>query len=282
MEKEIPDQLATLGHPQRLAVFRLLMRRFPDRVPAGELCAALDVKASTMSAYLAALQRAGLVSQERAGTSLLYSVQMTRVQQMFDYLFLDCCRGRPNLCMPSSAGAATMSEPTSPDRKYNVLFICVGNSARSIFAESILRDLAGDRFNVHSAGTRPFSELNPFALKVLEDKGHDISPLRSKNVSEFSGQDAPELDFVFTVCNQSANEECPAWEGQPVSGHWGMVDPVKVEGTDAEKSLAFQQAYGALRNRILSFVALPVESLDRIALQSAVDEIGRSKTETPA
>ena len=169
-----------------------------------------------------------------------------------------------------------------PDRKFNVLFICTGNSARSIFAESILRDIAGDRFNVHSAGTRPSSELNPFALKVLQDKGHDISALRAKNVSEFSGPEAPGLDFVFTVCNQAANEDCPAWEGQPVSGHWGMSDPVKAEGTDAEKALAFQHAYGALRRRIEAFVALPVESLDRIALQSAVDEIGRTTPEALA
>ena len=277
MEKEIPDQLATLGHPQRLALFRLLMRRYPDHVPAGELAATLDIKASTMSTYLAALQRAGLVGQERAGTSLLYAIDMANVQRMFSPLLTDCCRGRPELCMPLSTGPAPM-----PDRKFNVLFICTGNSARSIFAESILRDIAGDRFNVHSAGTRPSSELNPFALKVLQDKGHDISALRAKNVSEFSGPEAPGLDFVFTVCNQAANEDCPAWEGQPVSGHWGMPDPVKAEGTDAEKALAFQHAYGALRRRIEAFVALPVESLDRIALQSAVDEIGRTTPEALA
>ena len=165
------------------------------------------------------------------------------------------------------------------DRKYNVLFICTGNSARSIFAESLLRKIAGDRFNVFSAGTRPYSELNPFALQVLKDKGHDISDLRSKNVSEFSGPGAPLLDFVFTVCNRAANEECPAWDGQPISGHWGMPDPVKTEGTKAEKSLAFQHAYGALKRRVEAFAALPVESLDRIGLQSAVDDIGRIKPE---
>lgn len=273
----ILDQLTALGHPQRLAVFRLLIRRYPDRVPAGELAAALDIKASTMSTYLAALQRAGLVTQERSGTSLLYSVDITRVQQMFGYLFLDCCRGRPDLCLPFSTGPAPM-----PDRKYNVLFLCTGNSARSIFAETILRALSGDRFNVYSAGTRPYSELNPFALKVLEDKGHDISVLRSKNVSEFSGPGAPALDFVFTVCNRAANEECPAWEGQPITGHWGMPDPVKANGTDAEKSLAFQHAYGALKRRIEAFTALPVESLDRIALQSAIDRISRISPEALA
>ncbi|MFC4668339.1 helix-turn-helix domain-containing protein [Seohaeicola nanhaiensis] len=277
MEKTISNQLSTLGHPQRLAIFRLLMRRYPDRVPAGELAAALEVKASTMSTYLSALTREDLVEQQRLRTSLLYSINMTTAQRLFGYLFSDCCRSRPEICMPLSAGSSVMT-----DRKYNVLFVCTGNSARSIFAESLLRKLANDRFNAYSAGTKPQSELNPFALQVLKDKGHDISSLRSKNVSEFSVPDAPALDFVFTVCNQAANEECPAWEGQPISGHWGMPDPVKAEGTDAEKSLAFQHAYGALKRRIEAFASLPMESLDRIGLQSAVDKIGRISSEMPA
>ena len=257
MEEMIPSRLAILGHPARLAIFRLLMRRYPDRVPAGEIAAALELKPSTLSAYLSALQQAGLVRQRRAGTSLLYSVDMTETRGTFDYLFRECCRGRPDICaplyLPFQRGPDIMA-----DRKYNVLFICTGNSARSIFAESILRSEAGDRFNVHSAGTAPRSELNPFALRVLKDKGHDVSVLRAKNVAEFQGPDAPEMDFVFTVCNQAANEECPAWSGQPVSAHWGMPDPVKAEGSDAQKSLAFQHAYGALRNRITAFAALPL------------------------
>lgn len=277
MEKEIPNQPSTLGHPQRLAIFRLLMRRYPDRVPAGEIASTLGVKASTMSTYLSALTRDQLVEQQRAGTSLLYAINMTTVQRLFGYLFSDCCRGRPDICMPFSTGTTPMS-----GRKYNVLFICVGNSARSIFAESLLRSAAGDRFIAYSAGTRPGTQLNPFAVQVLQDKGHDVSVLRSKDVSEFARPDAPQFDFVFTVCDQAANEECPAWEGQPVSGHWGMPDPVKVEGTNAEKALAFQQAYGALKHRIEAFVALPIETLDRIALQKAVDDIGRASPETLA
>lgn len=268
MEIIIPSQLTTLGHPQRLAIFRLLMRRYPDRIPAGELASALGIKASTMSAYLSALLRAGLVVQERAGTSILYAIDLAAVQQMFGYLFNDCCRGRADACLPSSTGKPSMTK-----RTYNVLFICVGNSARSIFAESILRKVGGDRFNAFSAGTRPYSELNPFALQILQDKGHDISLLRAKHVTEFSGPQAPRLDFVFTVCNQAANEECPAWDGQPVSGHWGIPDPVKVQGTEAEKALAFQQTYGTLHQWIEAFVALPIETLARVALQSAVDEI---------
>lgn len=278
MEKMIPSRLATLGHPQRLAVFRLLMRRYPDRVPAGELAEALKIKASTLSAYLSALGQAGLVSQERVGRSLRYQVAMTEVRRTFDYLLLDCCRGRPDLCAPFAMPTISGTHPMT-DRKYNVLFICTGNSARSIFAESILRKQAGNRFNAFSAGTRPGSQLNPFAVQVLEDKGHDISVLRSKDISEFSGPDAPRFDFVFTVCNQAANEECPAWEGQPVTGHWGMPDPVKAEGNEAQKALAFQNAYGSLKHRIDLFTALNLESLSRLALQSRVDDIGRKPTE---
>ena len=281
METTIPSRLATLGHPQRLAIFRLLMRRYPDHVPAGELAEALNLKASTLSAYLSALTQAGLVTQERAGTSLRYAIAMTEVRRTFDYLLLDCCRGRPEFCSPISLPQIT-GTTAMPDPKYKVLFICTGNSARSIFAESILRKEAGDRFEVYSAGTKPYSELNPFALEVLEQKGHDVSVLRAKNVSELMGEDAPKFDFVFTVCNQAANEECPAWEGQPVSAHWGMPDPVAAEGTDAQKNLAFQQAYGALNNRIKAFTALPLTSLDRISLQKAVDDIGAAQTGSPA
>ncbi|MCR9086244.1 MAG: helix-turn-helix domain-containing protein [Rhodobacteraceae bacterium] len=281
MESLISSRLSTLGHPQRLAIFRLLMRRYPDKVPAGHLAAALGLKPSTLSAYLSALMQAGLVTQDRAGTSLRYSIQMTEVRRTLDYLLFDCCRGRSEFCSPLSLPSSTGPGPMS-DRKYTVLFICTGNSARSVFAESILRTEGGDRFEAFSAGTRPTSELNPYALEVLKQNGHDTSLLRAKNVAEFQKPDAPAFDFVFTVCDRAANEECPPWEGQPVSAHWGMPDPVKVEGTEAERSLAFQQAYGALRNRIVAFTALPLASLDNISLQRAVDDIGRTRAEAPA
>lgn len=277
MEKLIPDRLSTLGHPQRLAVFRLLMRRYPDRIPATEIAEALNLKPNTLSNYVNALMQAGLVTQERVGTSLRYAVEMNAARETFDYLLLDCCRGRPEICAPRWFPVDTRETPMT-NRKYNVLFICTGNSARSIFAEALLRHEAGDRFNAYSAGTKPHSELNPFALEILEQKGHDLSLLRAKNVSEFQGDDAPRFDFVFTVCNQAANEDCPAWAGQPVSAHWGMPDPVRAEGTDAQKSLAFQQAYGALRNRIIAFTSLPITSLDQMALQKAIDDIGQTDT----
>ncbi len=272
MEKDSLTQLTALAHGPRMSVFRLLMRRYPDEIPAGELADILSLKPSTTSVYLSALSKAGLITQKRMGTSLLYRVDMDAARRLMGYLFLDCCRGRPELCPPLLAPLYP-GETTMSDRKFNVLFICTGNSARSIFAESILKAEGGDRFEVFSAGTSPYSELNPFAVEMLKSKGHETDALYSKNISVFQGDDAPQMDFVFTVCNQAANEECPSWEGQPISAHWGMPDPVKAEGTTSEKRLAFQHAYGALRNRVLAFTALPLETLDRVSLQSAVDNI---------
>jgi ArsR family transcriptional regulator, arsenate/arsenite/antimonite-responsive transcriptional repressor / arsenate reductase (thioredoxin) len=274
--------LTALGHEGRLAVFRLLARRAPDWVPAGELASALGLKQNTLSVYVAILTRAGLLRQRRQGRSILYSIDLARTGALLDFLVNDCCRGRPELCEPLAAHALRRLDrgnDAMPDRLFNVLFICTGNSARSIFAEAILAREGGAKFRAFSAGTRPSSELNPHAIAVLEHLGHDIAGMRAKNVAEFQTPDAPKMDFVFTVCDGAANEECPSWPGQPISAHWGMPDPVKVEGTRAEKSLAFMEAYRTLRHRISGFVALPVETLDRISLQRQVDAIGRQAAE---
>jgi ArsR family transcriptional regulator, arsenate/arsenite/antimonite-responsive transcriptional repressor / arsenate reductase (thioredoxin) len=277
MENVIAPRLTILGHPQRLAVFRLLMRRHPDKVPAGELAEALSLKASTLSAYLAALTQAGLLTQHREGTSLRYGIAIEAVRDMFDYLLLDCCRGRPDLCAPAVSASDT-GEGRDPRGPFNVLFLCTGNSARSIFAEALLRDLGAGRFNAYSAGTQPQAAPNSFAVDLLQAKGHDVGLLRSKSVSEFGHPDAPRMDFVFTVCDQAANEECPAWPGQPVTGHWGISDPAKATGTEAERALVFQRAYGSLLRLISTFTALPLESLDRLARQHAVDDIALHRT----
>jgi len=160
------------------------------------------------------------------------------------------------------------------DTDFDVLFLCTGNSARSIFAEALLRDLGQGRFQAFSAGTRPGAAPNRFALDVLRRNGHDVTGLRSKPIAEFQGKGDPVMDFVFTVCDTAAAEECPPWEGQPVTGHWGLPDPVKATGTDAEKALVFAQTYGMLRRRISAFVALPFASLTRLSLQARIDAIG--------
>ena len=272
MEIDYANRFAALAHPQRLSVLRLLLRRYPDEVPAGEVAEALDMKANTLSPYLGTLMAAGMITQRRVGTSLRYGAKPSGLGELLDGFLKECCQGRPDLCL-SLDNLRTLKK--EPDMPYRVLFVCTGNSVRSIFAETVLRQLGGDRFEVHSAGTNPASQLNPLAVSMLENKGHDVAGLRAKHVSEFQGPDVEPLDFVFTVCDRAANEACPPWLGQPVTGHWSTPDPVKAQGTEAERMLAFQKAYGMLRNRIEAFIALPIETLDRISLKNAVDDIAR-------
>jgi protein-tyrosine-phosphatase/DNA-binding transcriptional ArsR family regulator len=267
---------ATLGHPGRLAVFRLLMRFAPQGVRPTDIAAALGLKPNTLSHHLADLAEAGLVAARRQGRSLFYSVDLDTAEALIGYLALDVGRARPDLLaslIATRKDTATMT-PALPDTDFDVLFICTGNSARSIFAEALLRDLGQGKFQAFSAGTRPGTDLNPFALDVLRRNGHDVTVLRSKHVSEFQKPGSIVMDFVFTVCDTAAAEECPPWPGQPITGHWGLPDPVKATGTEAEKALVFAQTYAALRRRIAAFVALPFESLSRISLQSRVDAIG--------
>ena len=268
---------ATLGHPGRLAVFRLLMRFAPQGVRPTDIAAALGLKQNTLSHHLADLAAAGLVRVTRQGRSLLYAIDLDTTEALIGYLALDVGRARPDLLFPllSTAKDRVPMMAPHPDTDFDVLFICSGNSARSIFAEALLRDLGQGKFQAFSAGTRPNTVLNPFALEVLERNGHDTTGLRSKHISEFQQPHAPVMDFVFTVCDTAAAEECPPWPGQPITGHWGLPDPVKATGTDAEKALVFAQTYGALRRRIEAFVALPYESLNRIALQARIDAIGQ-------
>jgi len=269
-------RLATLGHPGRLAVFRLLARRAPGGVQPTEMGASLGMKPSTLSAHLAALADAGLARAERRRREIHYRIDLATAGALVDFLAADCCRGRPDLCAPRTTAALTgLSEPLAmTDKTWNVLFICTGNSARSIFAEALLRDLGEGRFSAHSAGMHPAEGLNPTALHVLGKNGHSTEGLRAKGIGEFEGADAPRMDFVFTVCDRAANEECAAWPEAAITGHWGVPDPVKAEGTEAEKGFAFAQAYGQLRRRISAFVCLPFDSLDRIALQHRVDDLG--------
>ncbi|WP_224825275.1 arsenate reductase ArsC [Cognatishimia sp. MH4019] len=162
---------------------------------------------------------------------------------------------------------------------YNVLFLCTGNSARSLIAEAIMNREGMGRFKAYSAGSQPGPAPNPYTLDLLKGLNHDTSFARSKSWDEFAGPDAPEMDFGFTVCDNAAAEECPFWPGQPMTAHWGVPDPVKAEGPDAVKRQAFSETYRMLRSRISIFVSLPLGSLDELALQKQLDEIGKDKAE---
>jgi protein-tyrosine-phosphatase len=160
------------------------------------------------------------------------------------------------------------------DRAYNVLFLCTGNSARSILAEVLVEHWGKGRFLGYSAGSFPRGTVHPLALQLLGRLGLPVSGLRSKSWDEFAKPGAPEMDFVFTVCDQAAGEVCPIWPGNPITAHWGVPDPAAVEGTEAERTQAFRDAYRQLENRIKAFVALPIDQLDQVATKREVGRIG--------
>jgi len=162
------------------------------------------------------------------------------------------------------------------ERIYNVLFLCTGNSARSILAEAILNHRGNGRFKAYSAGSHPNGTVNPRALRLLERTGISTEGLRSKAWDEFAQPGAPALDFVFTVCDNAAGEVCPIWPGQPMTAHWGQPDPAAVEGTELEKTNAFRDALRMLERRIILFTSLPLESLDRLALGTRIRNIGKA------
>lgn len=170
----------------------------------------------------------------------------------------------------------------STDRVFNVLFLCTGNSARSILGEAILNRLGAGRFRAFSAGSAPKGQVHPETLKLLAGLNYDVSALRSKNWSEFAAEGAPKMDFVFTVCDQAAKESCPIWPGQPMTAHWGIPDPAAVEGSPTQVALAFADAYRMLSNRISVFVSLPLKAIDKMALKRELDAIGRTGGVSPA
>ena len=168
------------------------------------------------------------------------------------------------------------------DRPLNVLFLCTGNSARSIMAEAILNRLGAGTFKAYSAGSHPAGKVNPLAVNLLRKTNYDVSSLRSKSWDEFATPNAPPLDFVFTVCDDAANEVCPIWPGQPMSAHWGLPDPAKATGNDAERAFAFDDCFRMLTQRISIFVSLPIANLSKLSLQHQLEEIGKMRREAPS
>ena len=165
---------------------------------------------------------------------------------------------------------------SDPNRTFNVLFLCTGNSARSILSEALLNKRGQRQFRAFSAGSHPAGRVNPYALELLRKMGYSTDELRSKSWDEFAAPDAPPLDFVFTVCDNAAGEVCPMWPGQPITAHWGIPDPAAVDGTDDQKRRAFDDAFRILERRISLFLSLPIRSLEQLVLQERLSEIGRS------
>ena len=168
------------------------------------------------------------------------------------------------------------------DRVFNILFLCTGNSARSIMAEAILNKSGDGRFHAYSAGSHPKGSVHPSAIALLASLGHATAGFRSKSWSEFAEPGAPALDFVFTVCDSAASEVCPVWPGQPMTAHWGVPDPAAVDGTEVEVTKAFRDAYIMLSRRISLFINLPLASIDRLSLQKRIEAIGAESAREPA
>ena len=172
-------------------------------------------------------------------------------------------------------GGIGQSTEQHVNRTYNVLFLCTGNSARSIIAEAVLNCIGGGKFRAYSAGSQPKGELNPHAVALLERRGFDTSGLRSKSWQEFARAGAPQLDYIFTVCDNAAGEACPLWPGRPATAHWGIADPAQATGSPAEIAAVFEETYDLLARRIEAFVALPLDTLDQPTLQARLRAIGR-------
>ena len=282
---EVIAALSALAQTTRLDTFRLLVSREPDGVAAGELARLVGIPQNTMSAHLGILARAGLVRGKRQSRSITYRADLERLREVTLFLLKDCCGGHPDFCAPLIADltpAALRKLQRMTDRVFNVLFLCTGNTARSVLAESILRKDGAARFRAFSAGSHPKGTVNPFALKVLRAFDYPTDGFRSKSWDEFALPDAPKMDFVFTVCDDAAGEVCPVWPGHPMTAHWGIEDPAALEGTAVEKERAFNTAFRYMRNRVTSFIALPLASLDKMALTNRLRDIGHMDGATRA
>ena len=286
--------LSALAQETRLAIFRMLVRAGPRGLTAGEIAGELAAAPATLSFHFRTLVSAGLLEMRQEGRYVRYLARMAAMGALIEFLTEACCEGDPEGCagLTTRASAAPgapfplssreISKMNAPIKPYHVLFLCTGNSARSILAEGLLNGMGQGRFIAHSAGSHPAGRVNPFAIELLKDKRLSVEGLRSKSWDEFAVPGAPDLDFIFTVCDNAAGEVCPLWPGKPMTAHWGVADPAAVEGSDDDKRRAFFKAYAELSRRISLLVNLPLEKLDTLSLQRQLDAIGRIDREGAA
>jgi len=275
--KEAAASFAALSQETRIDLLRLLMGESPNGLPAGDIASRLGVPASTLSFHLAALERAGLTRSTRHGRQIVHTARLAGVRRLLGFLTETCCGGRPELC-----GDLARLLPPLPEENqgmtpaFNVLFLCTHNAARSIIAETILRKIGGDRFRAYSAGSDPLPEPHRVVIEKLRAFGHNTSTLRSKSWTEFTGPNAPRMDFVITLCDTLRGQACPEFNKLAVTGAWPLPDPAKFHGSTAERATMLNEVYGGLRRRIEIFISLPFASLDRMAMKKRLDEIGGS------
>jgi protein-tyrosine-phosphatase/DNA-binding transcriptional ArsR family regulator len=278
------DGLGSLAQPTRLAVFRKLLAAHPGTVPAGELARLCDVPHNTMSTHLAVLSRAGLIDAERDGRAMNYRADLEAFRGLVRFLTSDCCNGRPDLC-----GDIARLIPQRDDESevevmapaFNVLFLCTHNSARSIMAEALLEKIGRGKFHAYSAGSDPAIAPMADVVKRLETLGHDVSKLRCKSWDEFTGPNAPRMDFVIALCDTPHGQTCPNLGEKFVTGAWPLPDPTDFKGSLTERTTLLNELYAMIRRRIEIFTSLPFPTLDKIALKKRLDEIGDTAKTAP-
>jgi len=265
---------AALGQQTRLALLRALLAAGPDGIAAGDLAAQLCVASSTLSFHLRALEQAGLIAATRRGRSLVYAAQLARLRGVFAFLADACCGSARCGDLHRLLDPVAETRPMQP--AFNVLFLCARNSARSIMAEAILDDLGKGRFRAFSAGSDPAPDGPlPEVLAQLRAMGHDVSARRSKSWEEFTGPDAPRMDFVIALCDVLNLQACPDFAGTHVTAAWPLPDPAKYAGSATERASLLNELYAALHRRLSIFVSLPFGALDRMALKARLDELAQ-------
>ena len=268
---------AALAQETRLNLMRVLASRGASGLSAGELANELHQPPSTLSFHLATLEQAGLIQSTRRGRQLIYAVRFFGLRTLFSYLTETCCGGRSELC----GDLARLLPDDPPETKpmtaaFNVLFLCTHNSARSLMAEAILGKIGKGKFNAYSAGSDPARSPMAAVLDKLKTLGHDISDLHCKSWDEFAGPNAPQMDFVITLCDTLHGQDCPDVGANPITAAWPLPDPTKFKGTPAEQATMINELYGMIRRRLEIFVNLPHASLDRMSLKKRLDELGDS------
>jgi arsenate reductase len=259
--QDLVAALAALAQATRLEIMRMVVERGPVGMRAGEIGERLKMPSATLAFHLNQLRHANLLTATRQSRLIIYAAKAPTMRDLIEYLTSHC-----RVTEMANSGVA---------HKFNVLFLCTNNSARSVMAECIANRLGSGRFQAFSAGSKPLGKIHPSALRVLKKAGYETRGLRSKSWDEFSQTDSQPLDFVFTLCDRANAEVCPSWPGQPIRAHWGIEDPVAVATSQTESAQEpFIEAYSAIEQRIRIFTALPIETLERFALQRWVTQIG--------
>lgn len=262
---------AALSQGTRIDLLRLLIAQGATGLPAGDIAHHLGVPSSTLSFHLTALERAGLTRSTRQGRQIIHAARIAGLREVLSFLTETCCGGRPELC--GDLARLLPEENATMTPAFNVLFLCTHNAARSIMAEAILSKAGGARFRAYSAGSAPDARPNPEVMARLDAFSHDTNALRSKSWHEFTGPDAPRMDFVITLCDTPRGQECPDFGGLAVTAAWPLPDPAKFTGSAVERAAMLNMLYASLRRRIEIFTALPFASLDRMAVRARLGEL---------